>query len=153
MNSLTDTRRQAGAVVYRVAAGLTEVLLVTSLDTKRWIVPKGNIEQGLSPAQTAARETAEEAGVEGQIVGTMPLGFYTYFKRLKSGKEQPTTVEVYLLHATQQLSNWPEKGQRDLLWLPLRQAIGHVQEPGLAPLLARVTQLERARQLPGQDTP
>lgn len=122
MNNFRDIRRQAGAITYRVADGHAQILLVTSLDTRRWIIPKGNIEKGSTPAQAAACEVAEEAGIEGEIIGTTSLGLYTYLKRLKSGERQPTTVEVYLLRAIRQLFDWPEKGRRDLLWLPVMES-------------------------------
>lgn len=150
MNNFSDIRRQAGAITYRVADGHAQILLVTSLDTRRWIIPKGNIEKGSTPAQAAACEVAEEAGIEGEIIGTTSLGLYTYLKRLKSGERQPTTVEVYLLRAIRQLFDWPEKGRRDLLWLPVMEAIECIQEPGVVPLLDRVGQLERALRLFGQ---
>lgn len=150
MNNFSDIRRQAGAITYRVADGHAQILLVTSLDTRRWIIPKGNIEKGSTPAQAAACEVAEEAGIEGEIIGTTPLGLYNYLKRLKSGEGQPTTVEVYLLRTIRQLFDWPEKGRRDLLWLPVMEAIERIQEPGVVPLLDRVGQLERALRLFGQ---
>lgn len=150
MNNFTGIRRQAGAVTYRAVEGRAHVLLVTSRDTRRWIIPKGNIEKGSTPADAAACEVAEEAGIEGEIIGTAPLGLYTYFKRLKSGEGQPTTVEVFLLRAVRQLTQWPEQGQRDVLWLPVTEAIERVQEPGVVPLLDRVGQLERALRLFGQ---
>jgi 8-oxo-dGTP pyrophosphatase MutT (NUDIX family) len=56
---------QAGALAYRIYGGELQVLLVTSHETHRWIIPKGNIPPGHTPAQAAALEAYEEAGSEG----------------------------------------------------------------------------------------
>jgi 8-oxo-dGTP pyrophosphatase MutT (NUDIX family) len=143
---------QVGIVVFRVERGELEVLLVTSRDTGRWIIPKGNIDGGLSPAKAALREAYEEGGVRGSIVGSVPVGFYTYFKRLKSGTVVDRTVEVFLARAERQLKRWPERKERSVAWLPIHEAIERIQEPGVAPLLQRVEEVaasliatERAR--------
>ena len=60
-----------------------------SRDTGRWIIPKGNINNRVTPAQAAQKEAYEEAGVKGTITSSIPLGFYTYFKILASGEAQP----------------------------------------------------------------
>jgi predicted NUDIX family NTP pyrophosphohydrolase len=73
------------------------VLLVTSGDTGRWIISKENIKAGEMPCKAAENEAYEEAGVKGTIIGSMPLGMYTYFKRRASGQARAATVEVYLL--------------------------------------------------------
>ena len=118
------------------------VLMMTSRDTGRWIIPKGNIDAGVPPCEAAKREAYEEAGVKGAITSPIPIGFYTYFKKLASGEARPTRVEVYLLHVTQQVKNWPERGQRKLRWVSARKAVGLVEEPGLIPLLLRFRELE-----------
>jgi 8-oxo-dGTP pyrophosphatase MutT (NUDIX family) len=63
----------------------TEVLLVTSRDTRRWIIPKGWPQKGKAPHRAAAREAFEEAGVVG-AVGRRPVGSFAYEKRFKNGR-------------------------------------------------------------------
>lgn len=133
---------QAGVIAYRVEGGKVEVLLVTSRDTGRWIIPKGNIDSRHTAAEAAQLEAFEEAGVEGEIVGSIPLGFYTYFKRLKSGANRATSVEVYLMRADQQRKKFPEKRERSFAWLPIDEAVECIQEPGVVPILERVAELE-----------
>jgi 8-oxo-dGTP pyrophosphatase MutT (NUDIX family) len=132
---------QVGVIAFRVENGELEVLLVTSRDTGRWIIPKGNIDSGLTPAKAALREAYEEAGVRGAIVGSVPIGFYTYFKRLKCGTLLDTTVEVFLARAERQHKKWPEKKERSVAWLPVHEAIARIQEPSVAPLLMRVEEI------------
>jgi len=111
-----------------------EVLLITSLNSKRWIIPKGWPEAELSPAENAAREAFEEAGVTGKC-GAEPVGSYHYLKEKKDGGGMPCTVHVFALAVTKQRADWPEKGAHELLWLPPEQAAAKVSEPALRPLL------------------
>jgi 8-oxo-dGTP pyrophosphatase MutT (NUDIX family) len=127
--------KQVAALCWRASGkGTPEVLLITSLNSKRWIVPKGWPEPDLSPAENAAREAFEEAGVIGKI-GAHPIGTYHYLKEKKDGGGVPCRVEVFALAVTQQLDDWPEKNVRALAWLPLDQAAARVAEPGLRQIL------------------
>jgi 8-oxo-dGTP pyrophosphatase MutT (NUDIX family) len=136
------TLHQAGVIAYRIRAGRVEVLLLTSRDTGRWIIPKGNIAAGTAPWKAAAKEAYEEAGVMGRIGGSIPLGIYTYFKRLDSGDPRPAAVEVYLLRVAQSLKKWPERRERKLCWVSPETAVELVDEPGMVPLLYRLMEFE-----------
>jgi 8-oxo-dGTP pyrophosphatase MutT (NUDIX family) len=125
--------RQVAALCWRQGTAGAEVLLITSLNSRRWIVPKGWPEAGLSPAENAAREAFEEAGVTGTI-SAQPAGSYHYLKEKKDGGV-PCSVDVFILAVTKQLDDWPEKGSREMLWLPPEQAAAKVAEPGLRQLM------------------
>jgi 8-oxo-dGTP pyrophosphatase MutT (NUDIX family) len=59
---------QYGVLPYRFTeAAALEVLIVTTRQSKRWIVPKGWPIKGLTPSKSAAREAFEEAGVIGRV--------------------------------------------------------------------------------------
>lgn len=127
--------RQVAALCWRTSPRHgTEVLLITSLNSKRWIIPKGWPEAQLTPAENAAREAFEEAGVTGKITPA-PLGSFHYFKEKKDGAGMPCSVDVFALAVTKQLEEWPEKGVREMLWLPPEQAAIKVAEPGLRQML------------------
>jgi uncharacterized protein len=132
---------QAGVIAYRIVDGEVRVLLMTSRETGRWIIPKGNVDAGTTPCVTAEREAYEEAGLRG-VADPMPLGSYTYPKRLGSGALRAAMVEVYLFRVTERLKKWPEKGQRQLSWVSTEAAIKLVEEPGIASLLRRLTEFE-----------
>ncbi|GAA0546137.1 8-oxo-dGTP pyrophosphatase MutT (NUDIX family) [Rhizomicrobium palustre] len=119
-----------------------EVLLITSRETKRWIIPKGNIGKGKTALQAAEQEAWEETGVRGHFHSDVPLGFYMYFKVREDHSQTPMSVEVYMLHAESQAKKWPEKGERKLRWLPVADAIKKIEEPGVEPLLKRVAEME-----------
>jgi uncharacterized protein len=145
--------RQVGAIVYRTIKNEVRVLLVTSRDTGRWVIPKGHIDPGLTPAQAAAREAYEEAGIKGTIRASFPLGFFSYLKKLRSGKMQAAMVEVYVIRADKQLRKWPERGQRTMSWVPIMEAARLVDEPGLARLFRRFGRTKRAARLKKRQLP
>ncbi len=127
------TRLQYAALPYRLGPS-AEFLLITSRETRRWIIPKGWPMKSLSPAQCAAQEALEEAGVEGQT-SAAPIGSYTYLKKLSDGRTVPVEVEVFSLHIERQLDDWREKDQRQTRWFSPQEAIEAVQEPGLKNLM------------------
>src|SRR5262249_43989942 len=109
-----------------------------------WIIPKGNINSRLTPSKAAEKEAYEEAGVKGAITSSIPLGIYTYAKKLESGEARAATVEVFLLRIKERLKKWPEKGQRKLSWVSTKEAVGLVEEPGVVPLFYRLMEFEDA---------
>jgi 8-oxo-dGTP pyrophosphatase MutT (NUDIX family) len=131
-----EPRVQYAALPWRrSASGALEVLLITSRETRRWVIPKGWPIKGLKSAQTAAREAYEEAGVEGEIA-KKKLGAYRYDKRLRSGRLQLVQVQVYALRVELEREEWPEREQREKLWTNPAEAAGLVDEPELSALIA-----------------
>ena len=130
---IDEPRAQCGAVAYRRVPEV-EILLVTSRDTGRWVIPKGGLMDGLTVWDAAAQEAYEEAGVVG-VVAQTPLGTYDYLKFLKSGEGVPCRVTVYPMAVTQRLKNWPERDQRRSQWFRWKQAAEAVHEPDLSALI------------------
>lgn len=136
IQTLSDikTLRQYAALPYRVVDGLPQVMLITSRETRRWILPKGRPEKRMKPFEVAAAEAFEEAGVLGHIAATVFSSFASH-KRLKTGVELPCTIKVYLLEVNQELDYWPERDQRERAWFGLHQAALVAGEPGLIRVL------------------
>jgi 8-oxo-dGTP pyrophosphatase MutT (NUDIX family) len=120
------------------AAG-TEVMLVTSRGRQRWIIPKGWPHIGRAPCDSAAREAFEEAGVLG-VVGRRALGSFRYKKRLKKGRVAVFKVHVFPLNVARQRQQWPEKNQRDIKWVPVKEAAKAVQNARLREIIRRWAQ-------------
>jgi len=127
-------RRQCAALPLSREGGEVRVLLVTSRETRRWVVPKGWVEKRTSPAEQAAQEAFEEAGIRGRIART-PIGTYAYAKRLSGGTSVTCEVEVYPLEVDTLLETWPEHGQRERRWFTLTEAAAAVQECELGNLM------------------
>jgi 8-oxo-dGTP pyrophosphatase MutT (NUDIX family) len=139
--------RQVAALCWRTGRRGLEVLLITSLNSRRWILPKGWPEAELTGCDNAAREAFEEAGVTGRITAS-PVGRYLYLKERREGGGMPVSVEVFALCVTKQLDDWPEKGQRSMIWVPLDQAAAKVLEPGLQGVLKDFRKHYAAQKLP-----
>jgi 8-oxo-dGTP pyrophosphatase MutT (NUDIX family) len=132
---------QYAALPVRASAdGGLEVMLVTSRETKRWIIPKGWPMRKLTPGATAAREAYEEAGIEGIIRPNKAVGSYSYAKSLETG-ELPVTVKVFLLHVERQRERWPEQPERETRWFSPEAAAELVAEPELAAILRSAAEL------------
>ena len=110
------------------------VLLVTSRETRRWVIPKGNPHGGLAPHASAAVEAEEEAGVRGAACPT-PLGSYRYRKRRRNGASLMLDVDVFPLAVTQELPDWKERNERERRWFSLAEAADAVEEADLAALI------------------
>ncbi len=126
---------QYAALPYRLAEE-TEILLVTSRETQRWVIPKGWPMKGKKPHAAAAREALEEAGVSGRI-GKAPIGAYRYVKRLKNGAPLVCDVDVFALEVARQRKRWPEQHQRTAHWFTVAEAAEAVHEPELQALIER----------------
>lgn len=129
-------RVQVAALCWRDGPQEPELLLITSLETKRWILPKGWPKAGYDGAGMAAQEAWEEAGVK-PVPGKDPveIGEYSYDKRLKGGVPVRTDVTVYTIEVETLEENFPEAGKRDRRWFTPRKAAQLVREPELKALL------------------
>ena len=127
--------RQYGVLAYDVVQdGEPRILLITSRDTRRWVIPRGNPIPGLSPSQSAAQEAYEEAGLTG-LVSSTEIGAYRYEKQRKRGGGVAANVHVFPLRTTIQSGRWPESDERETRWFTREEAAAAVDEPGLKDLI------------------
>ena len=120
----------------RIAGSKREVaiLLVTSRDTGRWVLPKGNLIFGTPPHRAAAIEAEEEAGVRGSIA-KKPLGQYPYRKWLGPQRFEIAEVDVFALKVRKTLSKYKERDQRERRWVGREEAAEMIDEPELRELI------------------
>lgn len=141
------TISQIAALPYRTTGTATdapvEILLVTSRETKRWVLPKGNMMRGLAAHEAAAHEAYEEGGVRGSICPS-PIGAYQYRKKKRTGAWLMTDVDVYPVRVTAELDEWPEMKQRERRWFPLSEAADMVDEDDLKQLIRNFSAQEAA---------
>jgi 8-oxo-dGTP pyrophosphatase MutT (NUDIX family) len=134
--------QQYAALPWRDQDGL-EVLLVTSRETRRWVIPKGWPMKNKKPHAAAAREALEEAGVTGRVL-KRPIGAYSYIKRLKNGAPLQCSVDVFPLKVTGQVTRWREQGERTGRWFSIEEAAEAVDEEDLKVLIRRFADHIRA---------
>jgi len=127
-------RTQVAALCYRQADSGPQVLLITSRNTKRWIIPKGWPMAELSARKTAKQEAFEEAGIRGKVA-KQPIGEFRSYKGIGNGMKVRTNIIVYPLEVRDQVSKFPEHGERELVWMSLEEAVQRCQENGLQKLL------------------
>jgi 8-oxo-dGTP pyrophosphatase MutT (NUDIX family) len=140
--SARSETRQVAALPWRIgASGDREILMITSRETRRWVIPKGGRMVGKTDPQAAAVEAMEEAGVQGEIAQTA-VGVFRYAKRLRSGDSKMCVVAVFPLKVLIQLGAWPEAAERERRWMSLEEAASLVMEPDLAELIRGFADVE-----------
>ena len=142
--AVQDCVTQFGAICWRMNRGRVQVLLITSRDTGRWVVPKGWPVAGLGPAASAAQEAWEEAGVEGTIDDTR-LGRFNYDKIMPGQTSFLCAVEVFALRVAKLRANFPERAQRRRKWFDAGKAARKVAEPQLRQLLQHLPEMLQPR--------
>lgn len=124
--------RSAGGIVVDVHEGRARIAVIARRNRAgrvEWCLPKGHIEQGETLPQTAAREVAEETGIEARVLvelGTIDYWFATQDRRIHK------YVHHYLLEATGgelTIENDPDHEAIDVAWLPLAEAHRHLTFP------------------------
>lgn len=112
-----------------------EIMLITSRDTGRWVLPKGWPEAKEPLCEAAAREAGEEAGLRG-TVSHHEAGRYFYAKALATGEEVPCEVLVFPLRVEKVADRWKEKRSRIRKWVSPAEAARMVNEPDLGQIIA-----------------
>lgn len=114
--------------------GNLAILMVTSRDTGRWVMPKGWTEDGLTYSQAASAEAEEEAGATGPI-SDQAIGGYRYRKLCDNGASVECRVRLFPMLVKELLADWKEQDERTRCWFSVAEAANAVDEPDLAALL------------------
>ena len=132
-----DPYRQSAVIPVKVIEGRLHVLMITTVGGGRWVVPKGIIEDRMSPQESARKEAIEEAGVTGNV-RPKPVGEYTYEKW-----NDTCHVTVYLMLVDEVLDVWPEQQVRRREWVLPEEAARRAREPGLSGMLREIEETVR----------
>jgi 8-oxo-dGTP pyrophosphatase MutT (NUDIX family) len=130
--------RQCAALPFQDTASQRRVMLITSLGTRRWILPKGNIEPGLTIRESAEFEAFEEAGVMGNLQADS-IGSYTY-EKTDEDEDILHHVKVFPLEVSQILDEFPDYEKRERQWMSVAEAADAVDEPGLKTLIGKFSE-------------
>ena len=124
---------QSSVIPYRVRDGKPEILVIASSKKNHLVVPKGIMEPGLTPRESAAMEALEEAGIEGEI-GDVELGSYTCEKWGAT-----CTVAVYPMKVTHVIrkKEW-EESHRGRSWVSPEKAARKLRQKALRPLVKKL---------------
>ena len=120
---------QSGVIPYRKSKNGFEVLLITSIKKKKWVIPKGYVEFNLSPFESAKKEAIEEAG----IVGTNETIELGHFENNKS--MGVCHVKVFAMEVIEVMDEYPDKSRRQRKWFPLKEAAANVETKQIADMI------------------
>jgi 8-oxo-dGTP pyrophosphatase MutT (NUDIX family) len=138
MASSAANLRQVAALPWRKKNGRIEILLITSRETRRWVIPKGWPMESLADNDAAMREAFEEAGVAGRV-SEKAFGRFSYEKIQKTGDRNEVEVTVFELEVEKPLRDWPEKDERKRQWFTAKEAADMVHEPSLKALILKLS--------------
>jgi len=126
---------QVAALCYRKNGANKDVLMITSRDTGRWILPKGWPIEGLDASSAAMQEAWEEAGVREGTINKDAVGSFDYVKELDTGGHATCETEVFAVEVEKLEDTFPEAHQRKRKWMTPVEAANLVDEPGLRDIL------------------
>ena len=115
--------KKVGVIPFQITDGHIEVLLVTSIRTQRWILPKGNLKSNESRKKGGLREAFEEAGIDGIILKDFPMTIMMPDKTKANGE---VPVVFYPMHVKNQAETWPEQDHRQRKWMGLDAALAEI---------------------------
>lgn len=121
----SDPFRQSSVVPYRIINDGVEIMMITSIRRRRWIIPKGVVEPDMTPQDSAAKEAFEEAGIEG-VVASEPLGRYHYKKWAGTCRCDVYAMKVETIH-----DQWQEQEERDRQWVDAKETIARLRHKKL----------------------
>ncbi len=130
----------AGGVLVRVVRGRPMLAAIRPQGRPAgvWALPKGNLDEGESPAETAVREVWEETGVHGRLVEKLGDVKYVY---TWAGERVFKVVSFYLLRAGRGRIGEIEERMRvevaEARWLPLDEAPALLAYKGEREMAAR----------------
>jgi len=119
-------------IPYRKKDGELQILLITSIRKKKWIIPKGFIEFNLSAFESAKKEAYEEAGIIGANE-TIELG---NFKIDKYGGD--VLIKVYSMEVVEEHEDYSEKNLRKRKWFSMDEAIKKIETPEIANMIRKL---------------
>ncbi len=120
-------------------------------------LPKGTIDEGEKPAQTAVREVREETGLEAQLISKLADIKYYYVRNWGDHARVFKIVSFYLLqYRSGRLGDISPDMRIEVqraYWLPLEEAPGALSYPGEREVAQRALQFVEAHPELGDDAP
>ena len=127
--------RQAAAIAVRRNGHRVQVCLIRKKGSRKWGIPKGQVDPGDTHEETALNEAWEEAGLSGRLIGDV-VGTYEYEKW-----DETYAVAVYLMEVLEQHDEWDEADVRERRWTSFGEAASLLVNHPVRPLLDRAISL------------
>lgn len=125
----------SGGIVFRhnEEMNIVEVLLIKDAKN-RWTIPKGHVEEGEEPKQTAEREIREETGLQDMKV--MQWLGKVNFRYRRDHTLVLMTMHIYLVEGKGNTNRLhPEDWLSDIQWLPATEAVDAIAYEDISKLM------------------
>lgn len=136
----------AGGIVYRLnKSGGVEILLIADSKT-RWTIPKGHIEEGETPRQTAEREIQEETGLK-EMKMLDWLGKINFrYRRIDTLVLM--TTEIFLVEALGNTNKIvPQEWMKGIKWFSANEALDKIEYEDIGKLILLALKKIRDRKI------
>jgi len=121
----TRIERSAGGVLWQNRGGSAWVALIVTGSGTRWQLPKGWLEEGETPEETARREVREETGLTGRILENLATIDYWFYADRNTRVHK--FVSFYLMaYESGNIADYDPTEVDGALWVPMREAIARV---------------------------
>jgi 8-oxo-dGTP pyrophosphatase MutT (NUDIX family) len=130
----------SGGVIFRRQDDITEVVLVSVRQGRFWCLPKGIIDQGETPEQTAVREVREESGLSGKILDSLGEINYWYYIRGENTKCRKT-VHFFLMEYLEGSTSGHDREVDEARWFPIGEALEKISFKGDRAVLEKAAAL------------
>lgn len=130
----------SGGVIFRRQDDAVEVVLVSVRQGRYWCLPKGIIDQGETPEQTALREVQEESGLTGRIVDSLGQINYWYYIRGENTKCRKT-VHFFLMEYVEGSTSQHDREVDEARWFPIEAALRKISFKGDRAILEKAASL------------
>jgi 8-oxo-dGTP diphosphatase len=115
----------SGGVIFRRSGESVEVALIATKKGSLWTLPKGLIDKGEIPADTAVREIIEETGLVGSVVASLGDRSYWFYLKDENVKCRKTVSYFLLKNVGGDIEKYGWEVD-DAKWYPIDEAIAKV---------------------------
>ncbi len=115
----------SGGVIFRRSGESVEVALIATKKGSLWTLPKGLIDKGENPAETAVREIIEETGLVGSVVASLGERSYWFYLKDENVKCRKTVSYFLLKNVGGDIEKYGWEVD-DAKWYPIDAAIAKV---------------------------
>lgn len=123
------TQVSSGGVIFRRNNDMTEIALVAVKGGNVWCLPKGLVDRGERPEETAVREVQEETGLRGRIRDKIGDISYWYYIRGENARCRKT-VHFYLMDYLSGSTDDHDSEVDKASWFSIDEAISKVSYKG-----------------------